>query len=565
LPHRLPLPDSNPPSRALNLRARGPSAAALEVSGWCVDAARLVHWARRHGAGDVDTRALRGRLAADLVILVQDHAPIELEVTPRAIVLEDEAVFVAENANAPTGERALEHELPWVLHRDGIRALRFERGFEERESGAVLDALLAAAPASATHEDMVTLLWEAGLEHVSVRTEEFGPVSVNPLVLRQESGSVAHADDWPLTGAGVADVRRLWTELASEESAHLLAFHEAWAAERADAFPDDAESFITRMLAVDARPEMAGALAASVVTWIATCVQRSDWREAIRAGELLRRVDPGGRNGTEALAHAFGSVDTAAVIERLDECDAREQSRMFAFVVRVGAPALPLLIAAIASSGKARVRAGATTALAYAFADDPEPLARWLGDTRWHVVRNIVYVLGHIGGAEVVAQLAIAARNVDTRVRRAAIHALGQVPQELRRSVLLNQLDHADGRLVASALAILAREPDPLVTDALLARVRAVGFEGRPEDQKLALLSALADMGSEPAVSGLEEVLVHGGWFARRTPERTAAAHALARMGSAAARRVLETGLRHRSDAVRDACDEVLAQRGIRE
>jgi HEAT repeat protein len=549
----------------LNLRERGQSAATLEVSSWCIDAARLLHWARRHGPGDPDTRALRGRLAADLVLLVQDHAPIELEVTPRAIVLEDEAVFVADNANAPIGERALEHELPWVLHRDGIRALRFELGFAERESGAVLDALLAAAPASATHEDLVTLLWEAGLEHVKLRTEEFELVSVNPLQPRHESGPVAHPDDWPLSSAGPVDTRRVWAELAPEESAHRIAFHQAWAAERGAAFPAAVEAFTRRMLAEDPRPEMAQALAASVVTWIATSAQRSDWQEAMRAAELLRGVDPDGQHSAEALAHALGSVDTAAITERLDECDAREQSRMFAFVVHIGAPALPLLIAAITLSGKARVRAGATTALAYAFADDPEPLGRWLGDSRWHVARNIVFVLGHIGGAEVVPNLATAARHVDARVRRAAIHALGQVPQELRRDVLLHQLDHADGRHVGAALNMLAREPDPVVTHALLARVRAPGFEDRPEEQKLALLNTLADMESDPAVAGLEEVLVHGGWLARRTPERSAAAHALARMSSPTARAVLERGLRHRSDAVREACGEVLGPRTTRE
>ena len=554
--------DPNPPSRALNLRGRGHSPATADVSGWCADAARLLQLARRYGADGLEVRALRGRLLADIVVLVQDHAPFELEVTPRSIVFEDDPVFVADNANAPTGELALEHELSWVLHRDGIRALRFHRGLNEREGAAVLDALLTAAPASATHEDMVTLLWEAGLEHVAVRTEEFAPVRANPLLMRQDSAPVPHADDWSIPAAGLGDVKRLWTELAAAEGAHLLAFHEAWAVERAGAFPAAAEDFITRTLAADARPEMADALAAAVVTWIATCAQRSDWREATRAGELLRHVDPSGQRSTEALSLAFDSVDTIAITERLDECDAREQSRLFAFVIRIGAPALPLLIAVLATSGRARVRAGATTALAYAFADDPAPLGRWLGDKRWHVVRNIVFVLGHIGGSEVVTHLAVAARHVDTRVRRAAIHAMGQVPQELRRSVLLGQLDHSDGRLVTAALAMLAREPDPLVTEALLARILSPEFETRPEDQKIALLTTLADVGDDHAVPALEETLVRGGWFARRTPERTAAARALARMGTTAARGALEQGLRHRSDAVREACDEALAHWG---
>jgi HEAT repeat protein len=555
-----PSPEPGPQSRTLNLRALEHSHAAIDTAGWCTDAARLVHVARRHGAFAVDTRVLRARLAAELVILVQDHAPLELAVTPRSIVLEDEPVLVADNSNAPLGEPALEHELPWLLHRDGIRALRFTHGFDERESGAVLDALLRAAPASATHEDMVTLLWESGLEHLSVRTEEFDPVRVNPLQPRQASGPVPHADDWPSPSGGPGDAQRAWHELAADEAEHLAGFHTAWAAERSAAFPAAVEAFVASSRLADPRPELAAALAAAVVTWIATCVQRSDWAEANRAGELLRAVDPDARHSGEALARAFDSLDTTAITERLDECDTREQARMFTFVVRIGAPALPLLIAALAMSGKARVRAGVTTALAYAFADDPAPLARCLAHPRWQVVRNVVSVLGLIGGAGVVPHLALAARHLDTRVRRAAIHALGQVPRELCRSVLLAQLDHADGRLVAGALAMLAREPDPQVTKALLVRTQTPALQQRPEDQKLALIGALADMDDVQTVAALEELLVHGGRFARRSYERTAAAHALARMSNTAARGALEQGLRHKSEAVREACALALGQ-----
>src|SRR5262249_31820742 len=132
---------------------------------------------------------------------------------------------------------------------------------------------------------------------------------------------------------------------------------------------------------------------------------------------------------------------------------------VFGFVVRVGAPALSLLVSVLANSTRSRVRAGATTALAYAFADDPSPLGGWLSDPRWHLVRNIVFVLGQIGGGEVVPHLAVAARHIDARVRRAAIHALSQVPNHLRRSVLLTQLDTGDGRLLAASLAMLAPQP----------------------------------------------------------------------------------------------------------
>jgi len=109
---------------------------------------------------------------------------------------------------------------------------------------------------------------------------------------------------------------------------------------------------------------------------------------------------------------------------------------------------------------------------------------------------------------------------------------------------------------------MLAREPDVRVTDAILARVRSTDFEARPEEHRVALLSALADVASDQALPALEELLLRGGWFAKRSAERTAAARAIVRLATPAARDVLEQGLHHRSEAVREACDEALTQWG---
>ncbi len=535
---------------------------AEDLAAWCSDLGRLLHLARRHGPDGDAVRALRQRLVAELVVHVQDHAPITLDITPRSLVIGDDAVFTADNSNAPTGERALEHELSWVLHRDGVRSIQLTAGLSDDEGGKLIDALLMAAPASATHDDVVTQLWHAEPGHITWQTEELGAVRDNPLQFRRQLIGAPHPDDWALPDAPSTDVARLWTELRRDEAAQQSAFLAEWDAEHARPHREQVERFASAVTTHDTRPEVIEALAASVVTWIATAVQCCDWDEAGHAYELLRRLDPSGRSSLEALTHALASVDGLAITERLDEADTHQQARLFAFVVHIGTPALALLLTILGTSGKARMRAGATTALAYAFADDPAPLGPWLMDTRWHVVRNVVFVLGQIGGASVVPHLAVAARHVDTRVRRAAIHALGQVPHPLRRSVLLNQLDTPDGRLLAASLTMLGREPDAQVMEAILSRVQAPEFATRPEEHKIALLTALADVADQHAIPTLEELLVRGGWFARRTPERTAAARTLARIASPAARTALEQGLRHRSDAVREACDEALARWG---
>jgi len=548
-------------------RMRERPEAADQVAAWLAGAARLLHVARRLGPEHEDARALGRRLVPELVKLANTHGPLILELTPRSVVLGDETVFAADHSNAPTGERALERELSWVLHRDGLRRLRFDPGMTEAEAATFLDVLVVSAPADATHEDLVTLLWDSGFAHVATETEEADVVRVHPLTGRTGSmwnraAQGPHVDDWPQVEAPAQDAKRLWDELHRVESECLPAFRDAWARERSESFAGAVEVMTQAARLDDPRPELVEALAASVVTWLATAAQRSDWDEARAAHELLVRLDPTGRRSAEALTHALGSLDAQAITERLDEADVREQARLFAFAVRLGAPALPLLVSVLAHSGRTRVRAGATTALAYAFAEDPTPLGAWLGDPRWHVVRNIVFVLGQIGGGEVVPHLAVAARHIDARVRRAAVHALGQVPHSLRRQVLLTQLDTTDGRLLAASLAMLAREPDTRVTEAILARVQSSEFEARPEEHRIALLSALADVASDQALPALEELLLRGGWFAKRSAERAAAARAIVRLGTPAARSVLEQGLRHKSEAVREACDDALAQWG---
>src|SRR5262249_33681585 len=186
--------------------------------------------------------------------------------------------------------------------------------------------------------------------------EEADVVRVNPLTGRTGSswnraaqGSLPHVDDWPQLDAPGQDAKRLWEELEPMERECLPAFRDAWARERSELFAAGVAAMTDAARLGDARPEMLEALAASVVTWLATAVQRSDWEDARCAHELLLRLDPSGRRSVEPLTHALGSVDAQAITERLDEADVREQARLFAFAVRLGAPALPLLVSVLAN------------------------------------------------------------------------------------------------------------------------------------------------------------------------------------------------------------------------
>jgi hypothetical protein len=128
--------------------------------------------------------------------------------------------------------------------------------------------------------------------------------------------------------------------------------------------------------------------------------------------------------------------------------------------------------------------------------------------------------------------------------------------------ILLAQLDTRDPQLLAAALQLLTREKDPLVARALLDRIEAPDFETRSEASRRSMFNALAEVADDAAVPALEALLHRGGWFARRTLERSAAARTLQRIGSEKALEALEAGLHARSESVRAACHEALSLRG---
>jgi hypothetical protein len=582
----------NPQAKQPTFRELTPAGQAAHL--WFRQLARALKTCRLYRADSPVVHQLRSQLFDPLVASLKEFGAWSFRITPAEIWLLDEAVVRpvprTEGDDPTIGKEAI---LPFLFYRDGIRGLTILPTINQRDLDALFDALVAASTGAITHDDLVTLMWQANTTHVQIEAvpveqtiflssrpgggggsggaEQGQSFAWSPSggEIRADIGQASGVaqglhkdtfDDWPLPAETVPVETAYQKMLPAMEFARMRLSTE-WVGERSTDWTLQAPDILRQIHTISPGPETQRLLAHAVTTWLAGAIQRSSWVEAQETLTLLRDFDPDGSLTNDELASAIAGLDTDTITERLDESETDDQARFFALAVAMGRPALDMACAVMAKATKSRTRAAACTMLCYLCNDQPELLAPYLSDSRWFVARNAVFILGQIGGPSVVNLVRTAALHPEPRVRRQVVSSLGSVPREARGPILLAQLDTRDPQLLAAALNMLTREKNAEAARTILRHISAPDFESRSEENQRTLFSALAEVADDSAVPALEALLNKGGWFARRTLQRVAAARTLQRIGTDRAHAVLEAGLRSRSEAVRGACLDAMGAR----
>jgi HEAT repeat protein len=560
---------------------------------WFRQLARALRTCRLYRSDSAIVAQIRDQLLQPLLRGIEQHGVWSFRITPTEIFLLDEAVV--RPAQRLDGEEGVGKEamLPFLFYRDGIRGLTFLPGIPPHDLAALFDALVAASTGVHTHDDLVTLMWQANTTHVvidAVPVEQTIYLSSRRPTggggggghqgqsyvwspaggeIRADIGQVSGMaqglhrdtfDDWALP-LETADVPEAYQKILPAMEFARMRLSTEWVGERSTDWTIQAPDVLRQLSAMSPDAETRALLARSAATWLAGAIQRSSWVEAQQTLELLREFDPDGTVTQDELGATISGLDAGMITERLDASETDDQARFFALTVSIGKPALDLACSVMALASKSRTRAAACTMLCYLCNDDPELLAPHVIDSRWYVARNAAFVLGQIGGERVVRLLDLASQHPEVRVRRQVVSSLGGVPEEHRGPILLAQLDTRDPQLLAAALKMLTRTRDPEVARAILRHVEAPDFEIRGEEIQRALFTALGEVADDGAVPALVQLLHKGGWFARRTVQRLAAARTLKRIGTAQALAALDAGLHAGSEAVRSAASEAIQAR----
>ena len=575
----------NTPARADTPVAAEPSipvteAAIKAAAGWINQLARTLKTCRLYDARNPTVVRFREELVRVLHHVLAEHGEIRYQFTADDVYFADTSLYPA---------RSRDDNLALAFYRDGVRAINFIPGIEAWELNLLLDTVLQVTGQNEADDDLITLLWEAQLPSVEVdyvpaegdvggdtvedddapllpwptATVEGAESAAEEESKESEATGPARSDDWS-SGESTIEIEAGYEELQSLAPSEVMRFTSDYEAEH-QAPPVTAVLGVVRAYMATASPDDKGEMARFLPRVLRQAVSHGRWLEARETLQMLRDAGNMEWSAQTFVQELLQPISIASAVELLDRQDTPMVLDFVRLARDLGEPAVDWLNLVLAESQDKRHRRQIAEAIADLCRSNPERLAPWISDPRWFVVRNVVHILGWIGGPGVVGLLRSASRHPDARVRIDVITALAGVGLEKSRPILLKMLEGADTRIFSAVLHQLSGERDPETGRLLLQMMQDSSFEQRPVEEKRAIQMALSSTAGDDVVSELEADLYKGNWFAGGSDEqRRTIARILARIGTPLARGVLERGAQSRRAPLRKACEEALAGIGPR-
>ena len=278
------------------------------------------------------------------------------------------------------------------------------------------------------------------------------------------------------------------------------------------------------------------------------------WTEAREALRTLRPLGATEWSEETFVQELMQPISITRVVEKLDQQEPDRVGEYLTLAGELGDQGIDWMTLALSESQQRRNRQIIAEALAKVCRNNPERLSPWLADGRWYVVRNIVYILGWIGGAEIVGLRKVALRHSDRRVHEQVVVALSQVELNEARPLLIRAIDGAETKLFCRILSLLSTARDAATARFVFAFMQQEKFDLRPAEERRAVYAALASVGGDEVVPELEAELFQANWFDRaKEIHRHNVARCLARIGTPRAREALARAAQSKRGPVRQA------------
>jgi hypothetical protein len=510
----------------------------------------------------------------------------------------DELVLsFTENEVRYGGETALEERskgsdsLPWIFFKDGVRELRFLRGFDAEELAKLLDILQRVRKASPDEDDLLTLLWQGDFTFLRYR---YVDMTVDPTVPLAEGGEALTEGDElsegggrtgrridPATYAGGGDdepeetragvvsmsdfdatlyfldekeIEYLQTEVRREYETDLRQNVVAMLLDILEQQPDATireevadvlDNFMLHMLSAGQFRNVAYLLREAQVASQRAAELQPPVRD--RLTQLPSRL-----SAPDALSQMLQSIDESAEPPTVTELeDLFEQLRpaaletVFEWLGRLQTP---------------RVRPLLEQAAARLASQNTGELVKLIGSSLRAVALEATRRAGAVKTPAAVAPLAKLLAHGDVELRTAAIQALSEIGTPGAMQALERGVEDADREVRIATVRAIQTRAYRAGLPKLEAAVHGRAIRSADLSEKMALFEAYGSMCGDAGVAALDATLNGKSMFGRREePEiRACAAMALGRVGTPAAHEALQRAATEKDVVVRNAVSRAL-------
>jgi HEAT repeat protein len=552
------------------------------VAGWVDALVRTLEARRTHARDDSALEKIHGELEEATRLCLDQIGDVTIRVEEFDLYFEGECVY-----HSDAGKTSLSV----ALFRDGLSAVVLRRGLEPDELRALVDILARAGVGrDQDSEDLVTLLWGEGLPHIGyecVPFEEWNPESAangeEPdsvaagRVLPWPAGAVSdeetasdaegRSDDWSLPQGGEIDSDQPPPPMSN--LTEIEAFNVCMLASIEDALSarERVLEILWALLDAEDRPAEFLEVALSVGRLVEHAFAAGDMEEANKLLDRLRGISDSKTTtpaefksaAEQVLRHTGRSEFLGQLGAILGRHRGLDLAGLTKFLGRLGPSAAPTLCDILGEIEEMEVRRAICEALVISCKDHVSILLDRLSDTRWFVVRNILYILGRIAHQGVERALGDALTHDDVRVRKEAVRALGGIGSPASRAYLNSALRDSDKSIRILVAQLLASRKDERAARIIWSVIEAPEFAGRDVDERVAFCGALGRAGSDALIPKMERMLTRGGVFQpAETPGRMDAAMALAWLGTRDALEILSREAKSKNESVRRAVAEAL-------
>ena len=510
--------------------------------------------------------SMRQKFITDLFerfeLYLRAHGALRLKVRQHAFAIDGEVVYEQEGR---------QDNLAFRCYVDGITELTFQEGLELSELVQFLEVVGSDLDPNAMDDDLVSLLWKRDLPHITTVVVDDLPEQPDILpdqvelkapdlqsMVRQEAASLPPA---AFEGPKRLEHPMVIFKLTEEEIQQLK--QQVAKEQQRDAVAQLLD-ILSVMLEIELDETSFGEILEIMEKLVDLFLERGDLYRAASCAATVRQLydhPPQQAEAFKSSLHQFlmrlGTPERleklAAVLNKEKTLDAPS---LTAFIQAMAPQALGPLSDLLGTVAVMKTRKVICDAMVPLGRDHLDVLAGRLKDDRWFVVRNLIYVMGRIGGVKVIDHLAPLIRHPEPRVRKEVIKILDGMDAEKVIDVLLESLRDAESSVRIMAMRALARRKTPRVLEPLTAIIEERHFAAKDISEKLEAFVALGSSGRPEALAILKQYLKGSSWWRRSEHEQLCwcAAYALKQMGTDEAIALLEEGSQHASRGLQEAC-----------